>query len=163
MLCHLPEAVAAPLSRGDSPKHGDRAPWLQRDPVFQQAVRRLLKYWSGSRCYRFSRWPRRERRVDKCGDARRGERPGFRVAAKRRFTEAPLPRSLPSIPSASTHDPFQFFNSLFAKLPKATSKGLKKLSGSCRITTACVLGYCHLSQFEEPTFATGLPLIDELV
>ena len=83
--------------------------------------------------------------------------------ADRRFTDAPLQRSLPSTPSASTHDPFQFFNSLLAKLPKATSKGLKKLSGSCRITTACVLGYCHLSQFEEPTFATGLPLIAELV
>ena len=38
LLCHLSEAVAAPLSRGDSPKHGDRAPWLQRDPVFQQSL-----------------------------------------------------------------------------------------------------------------------------
>ena len=50
LLCHLSEAVAAPLSlprrseakagRGDSPRHGDRAPWLQRDPVFQQSPRR---------------------------------------------------------------------------------------------------------------------------
>ena len=41
LLCHLSEAVAAPLSRGDSPKHGDRAPWLQRDPIFQHAARDL--------------------------------------------------------------------------------------------------------------------------
>ena len=50
LLYHLSEAVAAPLSlprrseakarRGDSPKHGDRAPWLQRDPVFQQSPNR---------------------------------------------------------------------------------------------------------------------------
>ena len=48
LVCHVSEAVAAPLSlprrseakagRGDSPKHGDRAPWLQRDPVFQQSL-----------------------------------------------------------------------------------------------------------------------------
>jgi len=44
LLCHLSEAVAAPLSRGDSPKHGDRAPWLQRDPVFQQSPNPNLPY-----------------------------------------------------------------------------------------------------------------------
>ena len=45
LLCHLSEAVAAPLSRGDSPKQGDPAaagPWLQRDPIFQQAASRMF-------------------------------------------------------------------------------------------------------------------------
>ena len=52
LLCHLSEAVAAPLSRGDSPKHGDS------ERIREQAPRRgysAIQYFN-SLLERFKKW-----------------------------------------------------------------------------------------------------------
>ena len=75
---------------------------------------RLLKYWSGPRCCRFCRWPRREHSADIRGESRLSEqrRPGpkatqpvgheaegasSRVARSFQSREGDAPHSLPAI------------------------------------------------------------------
>ena len=95
-------------------------------------LRRLLKYWSGSRCCGFWRWPRREAQCrypqrSRPSKQRRptpkstqpstalGRRAAGGVARSLQPTKGDAPPSLLAIrPSASTRDPFQYFNSLLA-------------------------------------------------
>ncbi len=92
-----------------------------------------MKSWSGSRCCRFWRWPRREaqRRYplrSRPSEQRRpapkstqpstarGRRAAGGVARSLQPTAGMrLPRSLPFRPSASTRDPLQDFNSLLGR------------------------------------------------
>src|SRR5437868_4190953 len=116
---------------------------ISRETVLEKIYlfRRLLKYWSGSRCCGFWRWPRREaqRRYPQRSRPSEQRRPApkstqpwrergksaagpesFRGWLRRSFVTArcgDTPRSLLAIrPSASTRNPLQYFNSL----PKKT-------------------------------------------
>ena len=91
---------------------------------------RLLEYWSGPRCRRFWRWPRRERSADirsdlgqasNAGQQQKRRNPsgakqkGRLAASLARYSPMKgmrLTCSLPSAPSASTRDPLQYSNSL---------------------------------------------------
>src|SRR5436190_22048184 len=109
-------------------------------------LRRLLKYWSGSRCCGFWRWPRRERSADIRSDLGQASNAGQRqnqrnpwgarqkgrlAASLLRLQPAAgmrLTRSLPSTPSASTRDPFQYFNSLLDPFLKIVSADKERLA-----------------------------------
>jgi hypothetical protein len=85
-------------------------------------VRRLLKYWSGSRCCGFWRWPRREAQCRYPQRSRPSEqrRPAPKstqpLRARGRRAAGCVARSFLAIrPSASTRDPFQYFNSLLGE------------------------------------------------
>jgi hypothetical protein len=91
-----------------------------------------LEYWSGPRCSRFWRWPRRERSADIRSDLGQASNAGHRQNRRnpsgakqksgwrRRSLVAACygdaPHSLLAIrPSASTRDPLQYFNSLLTR------------------------------------------------
>jgi hypothetical protein len=66
---------------------------------YKVEVKRLLKYWSGPRCCRFWRWPRRERSADIRSDLGQSRRRGTartKVNATRRARGAPVFQQSPS-------------------------------------------------------------------
>ena len=127
-----------------------------------------MKYWNGSRCCGFWRWPRREaqRRYPQRSRPSEQRRPAPKSTATvdgarqkgswrrrsvvtARYGDAP-PSLLAIRPSASTRDPLQYFNSLLAR--HSRSPGVRRWPKSNRAIRV-ICGCPHFPRHSRPNLA----------